>query len=317
MLVRATYWASPLGIVLAVLLASGTWAALVVLFRRVGAGRKADGTIERLHYDPVLRVIEGDVDVAQGWPGHKPGQFAFVTSDEREGAHPYTIASVWRPSEHRLTFVTKELGDHTRRLPDALRVGQPVSVEGPYGYFTFDDECARQIWIGGGIGITPFIARMKQLAMDRRDYPDRPHGQPVDLFHSTADWSEEAIGKLTADAEAAGVRIHVLHDARDGVLDGDAIRAAVPDWREASFWLCGPPGFKAALRKDFARHGLRVSERFHQELFAMRGASVPSWEMSPPDGACRRCRRRRDDIRKVTRSVGHSKPAPPALAGRS
>ncbi|MBV6488393.1 MAG: Flavohemoprotein [Pseudorhodoplanes sp.] len=265
-----SYWTSPLGVIMAVLLAYGSWAAIVVLARRVGADRQVDGTIIKLHYYPGLRVIEGHIDTLQGWPGHKPGQFAFVTWDEAEGAHPCTIASAWNPSEHRLVFITKELGDYTKRLPQTLRVAQPVKVEGPYGCFTFDDNRPRQIWIGAGIGITPFIARMKQFAMDRQAYTSRPRSQPIDLFHTTADWSEDAIAKLTADAEAAGVRVHVLHDSRDGLLSGDRIRAAVPDWREASVWFCGPARFGAALRNDFARHGLPVTERFHQELFSMR-----------------------------------------------
>lgn len=269
-LINFSYWASPLGVVMAVLLAYGSWAAVVVLARRVGMSRKAEGTITRLHYFPNLRVLEGEIDIPQGWPGHKPGQFAFVNWDETEGAHPCTVASAWNPSEHRLMFVTKELGDYTRRMPEALRVGQPVKVEGPYGCFTFDDDRARQIWIGGGIGITPFIARMKQFAMDRQAYSSRPRAQAIDLFHTTTDYSEEAIAKLTADAEAAGVRLHVLHDSRDGLLTGERIRAAVPDWKEASVWFCGPVGFGAALRNDFARHGLPADERFHQELFAMR-----------------------------------------------
>ncbi len=92
-------------------------AAIVVLVRRVGASRKVDGTITRLHYFPSLRVLEGDIDIPQCWPGHKPGQFAFVTSGETEEAHPFTIASAWDPSERRLTFITKELGDYTRSLP--------------------------------------------------------------------------------------------------------------------------------------------------------------------------------------------------------
>jgi predicted ferric reductase len=145
-----------------------------------------------------------------------------------------------------------------------------VKVEGPYGCFTFDDDRPRQIWIGGGIGITPFIARMKQLAMDRKGYVGRPNLQSIDLFHTTADWNEEAIAKLTADAQAAGVHLHLLHDARDGLLTGERIRTAVPDWREASVWFCGPARFGAALRADLARHGLPVDERFHQELFSMR-----------------------------------------------
>ncbi len=269
-LIKPPYWTSPLGVVMAVLLAYGTWAAIIVLARRVGSGRQTSGTITRLRYYPTLRVLEGDIDVPQSWPGHKPGQFSFVTSDETEGAHPFTIASAWHPSEHRLTFVTKELGDYTRRLQEALRIGQPVKIEGPYGCFTFDDDCSRQIWIGGGIGIAPFIARMKQLAMDRQGYPDRPNAQAIDLFHTTADWSDEAIARLAADAEAAGVRLHVLHDPRDGLLTGARIRDTVPEWREASIWFCGPAGFAAALREDFARHDLPINERFHQELFAMR-----------------------------------------------
>lgn len=137
-----------------------------------------------------------------------------------------------------------------------------MQIEGPYGCFTFDDSQARQIWIGGGIGITPFIARLKQLAMDRQAYSGRPHVQTIDLFHTTAE--------LTADAKAAGVRLHLLHDPRDGRLTGERIRETVPDWKQASIWFCGPAGFGAALRKDFANSGLPVARHFHQELFAMR-----------------------------------------------
>ncbi len=269
-LLKFSYWASPLGIVMAVLLAYGTFAAIVVLFRRVGADRRAGGTITGLRYFPSLRVLEGEIDVPTGWRGHKAGQFAFLAIDEAEGAHPFTIASAWHAMEHRISFVTKELGDYTRRLPEMLRVGQPVTVEGPYGCFTFEDDRPRQIWIGGGIGITPFLARMKELALRRQALPTKTRSQAIDLFHSTADYSEEAIAKLHSDAEAAGVRLHVLHDARDGLLTGDRIRAAVPGWSEASVWFCGPSGFGSALRRDFAAHGLEVGDRFHQEIFTMR-----------------------------------------------
>lgn len=74
---------------------------------------------------------------------------------------------------------------------------------------------------------------------------------------------------LTADARAAGVCLHVLVDAQDGRLDGDRIRAAVPDWASASIWFCSPPAFGRALRADFLTRGLRAG-RFHQELFEMR-----------------------------------------------
>lgn len=264
------YWLSPLGLVMAILLACGSAAAIWVLLRRVGAGRQVRGTITELIYYPELRVLEEQTAVPSGWPGHAAGQFAFVTSDASEGAHPYTIASAWNDAERRITFITKELGDHTRTLRDRLQVGQQVKIEGPYGCFTFEDACPRQIWVGAGIGITPFIARMKQLALERQTGTRPPHTQAIDLFHPTADYSEEAIAKLAADAAGAGIHLHVLHDARHGRLNGEHIRATVPEWRNASIWFCGPAGFGEKLREDFAAHGMQVTRRFHQELFALR-----------------------------------------------
>jgi len=261
-LVKPDYWTQPVGWVLALLLAGGCVAAVVTLAGRIGARRKVPGRIEALTEYPALRVLETTIVLEDGWPGHAAGQFAFVTSDKRQRAHPYTIASAWNPAERRLVFVTKALGDHTARLRDRLKVGMPVMVEGPYGCFDFEDAQPRQIWVGAGIGITPFIARMKQRAA-------APEGKEIDLFHPTADFDQNAIDRLTADAQAAGVRLHLLVDGKDGRLNGDRIRAVVPDWQSASIWFCGPPGFGQALREDFVAHGL-PPQRFHQELFQMR-----------------------------------------------
>ena len=261
-LVKFDYWAQPVGWAVALLMVAGTAAALIALSRRIGASRRVRGVIESIIYYPELRVLETAIRMDAGWPGHRAGQFAFATSREEEGAHPYTIASAWSPRESRIVFITKALGDHTKRLRDSLRVGMPVTVEGPYGCFDFEDSRPRQIWIGPGIGITPFIARMKQLAA-------MPGTQEIDLFHPTADISEEALRKLAADAKAANVRLHVLVSPRDGLLSGERIRVEVPDWESASVWFCGPPRFGEALRADFVAHGLPPA-RFHQELFEMR-----------------------------------------------
>lgn len=269
-LMRFASWASPLGPVMAVLLAYGTYAAIVVLLRRVGAARRVTGRVAALYEYPGVHVIEAAIDLPRGWPGHKAGQFAFATADAAEGPHPFTIASAWSETDRRITFIAKELGDYTRRLAQTLKVGQEVTVEGPYGCFTFDDRCPLQIWVGGGIGITPFVARMKHLAELRRRDPQAAARQDVHLFHTTAEQDAQALGKLAADAEAAGIRLHVLIDARDGRLTGARVRELVPGWREASLWFCGPAGFGAALRRDFAAQGFPVESRFHQELFAMR-----------------------------------------------
>jgi predicted ferric reductase len=209
-LTQFSYWVSPLGLMLAMLLAYGTWAAVVVLSRRVGRARQVSGKITALQYYPGVQALESTIHVGKGWPGHLPGQFAFAISDPAEGAHPYTIASAWNEEDRQITFITRGLGDHTRRLPEKLRAGQDVTVEGPYGCFTFDDDAARQIWVGGGIGITPFIARMKYLAQQAGG-----QRQQIDLFHCTSDVDEEALNKLRTDAEAANLRLHILIDSRE------------------------------------------------------------------------------------------------------
>jgi len=259
-------WTTPLGPLLALVMIGGCYAAFLSLVGRIGAGRRVEGEIVEMRNYPGVHSLETVIRLRPGWPGHKAGQFAFATSDRVEGAHPYTIVSAWDPEDPQVAFVAKELGDHTTGLVDKLRVGQKVTVEGPYGCFTFDDGRSRQVWIGAGIGITPFLARMKEMAAVGGDAA-RPR---IDLFHTTREVEESALERIAGDARKAGVTLHLLIDERDGLLTGDRIREAVPDWREAGFWFCGPSGFGKTLKADFARHGLDVEDRFHQELFEMR-----------------------------------------------
>jgi predicted ferric reductase len=266
-LLKFSHWSQPIGWLMAVLLAAGAASALWALLGRVGRQRQVLGTVDDVHYFEPLRVTTTELTLPAAWPGHAPGQFAFVTSLPSEGPHPFTIASAWDAATRRVRFVTKALGDHTATTHTRLRPGLDVKVEGPYGCFTFDDAAPRQIWVGGGIGITPFIARMEHLARERA--AGRPSAQTIDLFHSTREEDPSALALLRADAAAAGVTLHVLVDARDGFLSAERITAAVPGWREASVWFCGPATFGQALRRDLQAAGLTAA-RFHQELFEMR-----------------------------------------------
>lgn len=264
-LMRFEYWLHPIGWITAALMIAATGAAVLVLAGRVGRSRRFRGTIRSLTSYPRLHVIEGEVELDPGteWPGHKPGQFAFVTDRRHEGAHPYTIASDWVPEERHLVFFVKDLGDYTHQLPRQLKRGMPVTVEGPYGCFDFGDNHSRQVWVAGGIGITPFVARMKYLT----HHPDER--KPIDLFFGTEEFEQDAADKLIADARAAGVQLHLYFRPRDGVISGASIRALVPEWHQASVWFCGPTGFGKAMKRDLMKNGLARAD-FHQELFRMR-----------------------------------------------
>jgi len=258
------YWRQPVGWAMGLLLASGSVAAGISLLRRIGAQRKALGEIVRLDYLDAVQVHAVTLQLKTPWAGHEAGQFAFVTFDEAEGAHPFTMSSAWT-GDGRLLFLIKALGDYTRTLGHALRVGDTAIVEGPYGRFHFEGSAQRQIWIGAGIGVTPFVARMQALAVE-------PDGRAVDFFHVTAEVDERALALLRADAQAAGVRLHLVVSRRgdtDSLFTGERLRAQVPDWLQADVWFCGPANFGDALQQDLVAHGLAPGH-FQRELFEMR-----------------------------------------------
>jgi len=257
-------WAGPVGVLLAIFLGAGAYSAVLVLTNRVGRKSTVMATVEKTESFPAIKSLEITLKLDQGWHGHKAGQFAFVTFDEQEGAHPFTIASSWDASDRRLKMLVKALGDYTRKLPRHLQVGRAARIEGPYGAFTFDAAGTRQVWVSGGIGITPFLARLKELA----DLPSSER-QNIDLYHSVPVEDEELSFRLKMLAQQAGVNLHLILDGRDDLLTGARLRNDVTDWKTASFWFCGPRNFGTALYRDLTGHGLPAT-RFHQELFEFR-----------------------------------------------
>ena len=260
-LMKLTYWSHAIAYVMVALMVGGTAAAIITLFRRVGRTHQAVGVIADVTTRPDVGVVQVGIVLKDRWSGHAPGQFAFVNFEDGEGPHPFTITSTWKDDGH-LLFVIKGLGDYTKTLPATLKAGTIVTVEGPYGRFTFDGPHQRQIWVSGGIGITPFVSRMQELAA-------RPDGRAIDLFHATASRDIEPVKQLRALAESANVVLRVWVAAEDGRLTGEDIRRVVPDWHAADIWFCGPVVFGKELRKDFIEHGL-VASAFHQELFHLR-----------------------------------------------
>ncbi|HRO59263.1 MAG TPA: ferric reductase-like transmembrane domain-containing protein [Burkholderiaceae bacterium] len=255
------WWRSAAGPFAALLMAGGVFAAILSLIGRIGFSRRALGHVESLrrHED---RVLEVHCQLETPWGGHESGQFVFATFHPNEGAHPFTVVSSWAGDGH-LVLAIKGLGDYTKELPDRLAAGDAVVIEGPYGRFNFEGPRERQIWVAGGIGITPFISRMEQLARgsSRR--------RPVDLFYSTNEPGEPLMTILRDLAARTGVTLHVVVPPRDGYLTADRLSQAVAEPHKAEVWFCGPNAFGDSLRKGLERLGLPTN-CFHQEAFEMR-----------------------------------------------
>ena len=260
LLAPADYWTQPPGWLLALLLIGGAYGSVVSLAGRIGRARQVQGSIIAVEQTAV-DILSVTCQLDPGWRGHRPGQFAFVTFDPGEGAHPYTLASADQ-GDCRVRFEIKALGDYTRTLAKRLSIGQHITLEGPYGRFDYvrHNPKAKQIWVAGGIGVTPFLAWLESLQA-------RPEQAPAaDLHYCTRDRATDAfVPRLeTLCVALPGIRLHV-HDARQGAT----LKAATLDGaKHAEIWFCGPRGLAESLR-----HGLRAMgwhPRFHQEAFEMR-----------------------------------------------
>ena len=194
----------------------------------------------------------------------EPGQFAFVTIDAagfRE-AHPFTISS--GATEDGLRFTMKVLGDYTRRVRDDLSAGADVAVEGPYGRFNPLRGSEKQVWVAGGIGITPFLSVLRTMAPG--------HGKTVRLYYCVRTANEALfLGELEARAaDLGGVTITLFSSDAGPRIDAEAIGAdlseTLTDW---SYYLCGPKPMVAAVSNGLAKRGVSAG-RIHNEEFEFR-----------------------------------------------
>lgn len=256
-----SYWGEVIGPLMGALMVGGVIGALFSLTRKIGFHRRVQAEIDALEFHKDNKVLKVSLNLKGRWPGHKAGQFAFLTLDSKEGPHPFTISSSWK-DDGRLIFMIKGLGDYTRQLPENLKTGDSVIVEGPYGQFNFQGKKENQIWVAGGIGITPFISRMHDLA-------DSPQENQIDLFYSTDMPDEQFVESVKKAAKQANINLHLITPKMGGRVDIDMITRIVPEWAKADVWFCGPATFGKSIKKGFSNLG-KGSEHFHQELFEMR-----------------------------------------------
>ncbi|WP_436528518.1 ferredoxin reductase family protein [Actinoplanes sp. HUAS TT8] len=193
-----------------------------------------------------------------------PGQFAMVFLEGRHGwrRHPFTMSGA--AGDDLLRFTIKALGDDTEEIQSLITPGMPAVIGGPHGRFDHARGAGRQIWIAGGIGITPFLSWLRSL--DSRALNAR-----VDLFYSTsgdAPYARE-IGDITRTS--GNLHLH-LHDSDTGrYLNADDALAVLDDTDPAlvSVFLCGPGPMVTTFVRRFRQAGV-PARNIHREHFDWR-----------------------------------------------
>jgi predicted ferric reductase len=192
-----------------------------------------------------------------------PGQFAMLYLEGIDGwhRHPFTITSA--SGNNLLRFAIKALGDNTTQLRGAVQPGMPAVIRGPFGRFSHRKGTSRQLWIAGGIGVTPFLSWLRGLE-------EQPLRGPVDFFYTSSGpdmpYADE-IKTLAADSDL--VYVHFV-DSRDGRLTAQQVLASAREKPAAlSAFLCGPASMVRNFESAF-RHAGMPSRNIYREYFDWR-----------------------------------------------
>lgn len=198
-------------------------------------------------------------------PRQRAGQFAFISfPGDRALAepHPFTVSSA--PGEGRLRFSIKAAGDWTRRLAGALQPGARARVDGCYGMFDYLAGGPRQVWIAGGIGVTPFLSWVRSL--------DAAPTHSIAFVYAVRAESDALFWEEFAEAAARLERFRAFLNvsSRDGSLTLEKIAAqADGDLAEQHYYLCGPAAMTVSLTAQLRACGV-PSRQIHFEEFNFR-----------------------------------------------
>ena len=191
-----------------------------------------------------------------------PGQFALIYIETKEGwkRHPFSIASGSAEASLRITI--KALGDYTSRVPELVEPGRPAVVDGPYGRFDRRRGTRRQLWIGAGVGVAPFMSWVRSLEPDGE--------REVDFFHIYQGPSPFADEIRAAAAAHPDFHAHVIDSTRDDKLTPEAALAVIDEpLDEVTVFMCGPGPMLRDFERAFRKAGIR-HQRIHREHFDWR-----------------------------------------------
>jgi predicted ferric reductase len=196
---------------------------------------------------------------------HSAGQFLFVRFPNDKvlnESHPFTISSA--PHEDVVRVTIKASGDFTRHLFDNLQTGMDAIIEGAYGMFDYKTGGQNQIWVAGGIGVTPFLSFIRDMNGNL--------AHDVDFYYTVRHRDEAVFVEEIEEAARKNPRLitHIRFSSTDGSLNvEDIVKNAGGNIREHHIYMCGPLPMVQAFEKKFLEAEVSAGN-IHYEEFNFR-----------------------------------------------
>ena len=207
---------------------------------------------------PVIETKQETPDVKSvklGFDGqkldYKPGQYMMMELDvddpEKGNTRPLSIAS--SPTEDFLLFSTKISQSLFKQKYNSLKISDKVKLKGPMGVFVLKEDAKEIIFLGGGIGITPFRDMIKYAG-------DKKLPMKLTLLYSNRSTADVCYKDEWSIFEKQNQNLKVVNTITDNTSDWTGrtgrineamIKEFCSDINNAMFYICGPPGMVNGL----------------------------------------------------------------------
>ncbi len=208
--------------------------------------RPRNFVVSNVEHHPAATIINA-TPKGRGLRNLRAGNFAVISFTKKglREPHPFTISRIGEDGS--LQFSVRNLGDYTARIGKSVQVGDKMSVEAGYGRFDYQRGEDTQIWLAGGIGITPFLAFADSLTAENK--------RKIMLVYCIGK-PQEAVGLerlQAAQARTDGFKLHLHVSETAGRMDAKALVNAFPyEMTSAGLWFCGPAPMRKSIVKDLA-----------------------------------------------------------------
>jgi ferredoxin-NADP reductase/uncharacterized protein YcbX len=224
-------------------------------------------------------------------PSYIPGQNIRLhgIGQNRSSWRRYTVSGYRPDGQMRISVKRAPNGACSGWLPDNLKMGDQVSISGPFGSFVQPPTSDRPItMLSAGIGITPLLAMLSGLAEDAP--------QTVVRFVHVCRNSRELVfwdelAALKSRMPNLVIQLYVDMAAPDEAMPNDAIKdkirwddeVALISKSHSITYLCGPKSFMQTARDRMRNAGVPVQD-IHEEVFASPITTSRSPKTSPMPG---------------------------------
>ncbi|MFF3872259.1 MOSC domain-containing protein [Streptomyces sp. NPDC001978] len=230
---------------------------------------------------PTVSSVYLDTTDDTSLPEARPGQYLSIrlaVGDAAPTVRSYSLSSAPGAGTYRISVKCEPHGQVSGYIHTGLRPGDLVDIASPRGTFVLEAGSAPVVLVSAGIGATPVMAMLHQLAAARDPRPvwwihtahDRTHHPFADEAHALLAQLPDAHEHIYYTAEAP--RPDEPHVTQGRPTASSLAALGIP--ADADAYLCGPPAFMDGLTGMLREHGLDPA-RIHTEQFGALSAINP------------------------------------------